>query len=166
MGDAQLRFKKLPNNSQEISRTKHSASAKMYVFWLKTPIRCDLLVPFVVNQFPAEDNLGAPNVTSLLTEVAGSSAYGTCLGAMASFGAMARVLGPIVFASLYEDVHHSAPWISVAVLGTLAHWFGFVGKDLGVSHMPKTLTFRSSFCKHLVLCPCVLQPLGTRAGAR
>ena len=27
-----------------------------------------------------KDNLGAPHVTSLLTEVAGSSAYGTCLG--------------------------------------------------------------------------------------
>lgn len=71
------------------------------------------------------DNLGAPNVTSLLTEVAGPSAYGTCLGAMASFGAMARVLGPIIFASLYEDVHHLAPWISVAVLGALSAsiWF-------------------------------------------
>lgn len=32
----------------------------------------------------AKDNLGAPNVTSLLTEVAGPSAYGTCLG-MAGF---------------------------------------------------------------------------------
>jgi len=71
------------------------------------------------------DNLGAPNVTSLLTEVAGSSAYGTCLGAMASFGAMARVVGPIIFASLYEDVHHSAPWLGVAALGMVAAalWF-------------------------------------------
>ena len=28
----------------------------------------------------SEDNIGAPNVTSLLTEVAGKAAYGTCLG--------------------------------------------------------------------------------------
>ncbi|CAK8988664.1 unnamed protein product [Durusdinium trenchii] len=71
------------------------------------------------------DNLGAPNVTSLLTEVSGKAAYGTCLGAMAAFQAMARVIGPILFASLYEDVHHSAPWIAVAMLGAVAAglWF-------------------------------------------
>ncbi|OLP77433.1 Tetracycline resistance protein, class A [Symbiodinium microadriaticum] len=71
------------------------------------------------------DNLGSPNQTSLLTEVAGPSAYGTCLGAMSAFQAMARVLGPVVFASLYEDVHHSAPWLAVAALGTMSCsiWF-------------------------------------------
>ncbi|CAE7236285.1 tetA [Symbiodinium pilosum] len=71
------------------------------------------------------DNLGAPNQTSLLTEVAGSSAYGTCLGAMSAFQAMARVLGPVIFASLYEDVHHSAPWLVVAALGAVSAsiWF-------------------------------------------
>ena len=45
--------------------------------WQKISIAVLLLEPARRN---FKDNLGAPNVTSLLTEVAGSSAYGTCLG--------------------------------------------------------------------------------------
>ncbi|CAJ1405776.1 unnamed protein product [Effrenium voratum] len=71
------------------------------------------------------DNLGGPNQSSLLTEVAGPSAYGTCLGAQSAFQAMARVFGPIIFASLYEDFSHSAPWLVVAALGLISAslWF-------------------------------------------
>mmetsp|Transcript_44769 Transcript_44769/g.83636 ORF Transcript_44769/g.83636 Transcript_44769/m.83636 type:complete len:545 (-) Transcript_44769:110-1744(-) len=71
------------------------------------------------------DSLAAPNLSALLTEVVGKSAYGIALGTLSTFQAAARVLDTLPFATMYEKMSHSAPFLSVAVLAVAsgALWF-------------------------------------------
>eukprot|EP00913_Durusdinium_trenchii_P018402 g17287.t1 len=59
------------------------------------------------------DCLAAPNLSALLTEVVGKSAYGMALGTLSTFQAAARDTVP--FSMLYERVSHSAPFLTVAL---------------------------------------------------
>jgi len=71
------------------------------------------------------DCLAAPNLSALLTEVVGKSAYGMALGTLSTFQAAARVLDTVPFATMYEKVSHSAPFLMVAILAVAsgALWF-------------------------------------------
>mmetsp|Transcript_20973 Transcript_20973/g.49124 ORF Transcript_20973/g.49124 Transcript_20973/m.49124 type:complete len:546 (+) Transcript_20973:76-1713(+) len=71
------------------------------------------------------DSLAAPNLSALLTEVVGKSSYGIALGTLSTFQAAARVLDTLPFATMYEKVSHSAPFLTVAVLAVAsgALWF-------------------------------------------
>lgn len=71
------------------------------------------------------DCLAAPNLSALLTEVVGQSAYGMALGTLSTFQAAARVLDTVPFATMYEKVSHAAPFLTVALLAVAsgALWF-------------------------------------------
>ncbi|CAE7718779.1 tetA [Symbiodinium sp. CCMP2456] len=71
------------------------------------------------------DSLAAPNLSALLTEVVGKSSYGIALGTLSTFQAAARVLDTLPFATMYEKISHSAPFLTVAVLAVAsgALWF-------------------------------------------
>ena len=68
----------------KVSRLICGQKAKVYAPIRKNVISMVAMYCKSSRLVQSKDNLGAPNVTSLLTEVAGPSAYGTCLG-MADF---------------------------------------------------------------------------------
>eukprot|EP00931_Biecheleriopsis_adriatica_P017495 TRINITY_DN12538_c0_g1_i1.p1 TRINITY_DN12538_c0_g1~~TRINITY_DN12538_c0_g1_i1.p1 ORF type:complete len:676 (+),score=77.09 TRINITY_DN12538_c0_g1_i1:146-2029(+) len=59
------------------------------------------------------DNLTIPSCVALLTELAPHST-GACLGMNATFSAACRIIMPLMFANLYEDVSHGTPFWVVA----------------------------------------------------
>merc|ERR1719382_2039670 len=61
-----------------------------------------------------------PNVSALLTQVVPSSSYGTCLGVSQTFGSMARVIGPLFYAYVFQNYAIAAPFYIVAWSGIVA----------------------------------------------
>merc|ERR1719221_2505136 len=66
------------------------------------------------------DQMASPNVPALLTKIAPASSYGTCLGVSQTFGSMARVVGPIFYAYLFQSYAHEAPFLTVAATGIVS----------------------------------------------
>lgn len=87
-------------------------------FWLAAWIQVIVMGETIIN----------PSVRTTLTFIVDGGDYGKAFGMMASVSNIAKALGPLIFAPIYEFVGHTLPWFVNSVIKAAAILFILAAK--------------------------------------